>query len=91
MQTTPNKIRLENAAVEAYFNDSSEAIFRLISMVHNDLPEMPLSVCGELAGRQEHVARVLQCGIRSLSVAAPLVAMVKEQIRNIRLNDTSIH
>ncbi|MCL6417262.1 phosphoenolpyruvate--protein phosphotransferase [Aestuariirhabdus sp. Z084] len=81
----------ENAAVEIYFNDSSEAIFRLIEMVHNDLPEMPLSVCGELAGRQEHVAKLLQCGIRSLSVAAPLVATIKENIRNIKLKGISTH
>lgn len=73
----------ENAAVEAYFNDASEAIFRLIAMVHNDLPKMPLSVCGELAGREEYTERLLVCGISSLSVAAPLVATVKEKIRNI--------
>jgi len=73
----------ENAAVEAYFNDSSEVIFRLIAMVHNDLPDMPLSVCGELAGRKEHTGRLLRCGISSLSVAAPLVAVTKENIRHI--------
>lgn len=79
----------ENAAVEDYFYDSSDVIFRLIEMVHNDLPTMPLSICGELAGRQEHVAKLLQCGISSLSVAAPLVAMIKERIRNMRLDDIS--
>ena len=79
----------ENAAVEAYFNDSSDAIFRLIAMVHDDLPDMPLSVCGELAGRKEHTARLLRCGISSLSVAGPLVATVKETIRNLKMDNTT--
>lgn len=79
----------ENAAVEAYFNDSSDVIFRLIAMVHGELPTMPLSVCGELAGRQEHTLRLLQCGVRSLSVAAPMVAMVKAHIRDIAVKVNS--
>lgn len=77
----------ENAAVEAYYNDSSDVIFRLIAMVHNDLPRMPLSICGELAGRQEHLVKLLQCGISSLSVAAPLVAIIKQKIREIGLSE----
>ena len=73
----------ENAAVQGYFNDSSEVIFRLITMIHNELPNMPLSVCGELAGRPEYTERLLQSGISSLSVAAPLVAVIKETIRGL--------
>lgn len=81
----------ENAAVETYFCDSSEVIFRLITMVHQELPTMPLSVCGELAGSQEYTERLLACGISSLSVSAPLVATVKEKIRNIKLKNVLIH
>ncbi|SMF48436.1 phosphotransferase system, enzyme I, PtsI [Alteromonadaceae bacterium Bs31] len=77
----------ENAAVEGYFKDSSEVIFRLITMVHSDVPSMPLSVCGELAGRKAHTAKLLQCGVRSLSVAAPLVALLKEAIRGVKLDN----
>jgi phosphoenolpyruvate-protein kinase (PTS system EI component) len=58
----------DNAAVERYFND--------------DAPDVPNSVCGELAGRPEHVSRLLQCGIRTLSVAPPLVPIIKEAVRN---------
>ncbi|WP_372831048.1 phosphoenolpyruvate--protein phosphotransferase [Pontibacterium sp.] len=72
----------ENASVELYFNDASDPIFRLLSLVHEDVPHMPLSVCGELAGRPEHVAKLLTCGIRTLSVAAPLIPIVKEAIRH---------
>jgi len=40
------------------------------------------ALCGELAGRPEHIQRLLQCGIKTFSVAAPLIPLVKETIRN---------
>jgi phosphoenolpyruvate-protein phosphotransferase len=72
----------ENAAVERYFNDAAEVIFRLLRITHDDVPDVPLSLCGELAGRPEHIPRLLQCGIRAFSVAPPLVPVIKEAIRN---------
>jgi phosphoenolpyruvate-protein phosphotransferase len=72
----------ENAAVERYFNDAADVIFRLLRLTHDDVPDVPLSVCGELAGRPEHIPKLLQCGIRTLSVAPPLVPIIKEAIRN---------
>jgi phosphoenolpyruvate-protein phosphotransferase len=72
----------DNAAVERYFNDAADVIFRLLRMAHDDAPDVPLSVCGELAGRPEHVSKLLQCGIRTLSVAPPLVPIIKEAVRN---------
>ncbi len=71
----------DNAAVEQYFWDSSDVIFRLIGIAHDDAPDMPLSVCGEVAGRPVHIAKLLQCGVRALSVAPPLIATIKEAIR----------
>ena len=72
----------ENAAVGQYFDDASDVIFRLMQATHDDVPDMPLSVCGELAGRLEYIPRLLQCGVRTLSVAPKLVPLVKEAIRN---------
>jgi phosphoenolpyruvate-protein kinase (PTS system EI component) len=72
----------ENAAVERYFNDTADIIFRLLRLTHDDVPDAPLSVCGELAGRAEHIPQLLLCGIRTLSVAPPLIPIVKETIRN---------
>jgi phosphoenolpyruvate-protein phosphotransferase len=72
----------ENAAVERYFNDAADVIFRLLRMTHDDVPDVPLSVCGELAGRPEHIPRLLQCGIRTFSIAPPLIPIIKEAIRN---------
>ena len=45
----------ENEAVDVYFDDTHDVIFRLIRMVHDDIPNVPLSVCGELAGRSDAV------------------------------------
>ena len=53
----------ENAAVERYLNDAADVIFRLLRITHEDVPDVPLSVCAELAGRPEHVPKLLQCGI----------------------------
>ena len=72
----------ENGAVDAYFDDTHDVIFRLISMVHTDVPDVPLSVCGELAGRVEATSRLVDCGITSLSVAPPTIPEVKEAVRN---------
>jgi phosphoenolpyruvate-protein phosphotransferase len=72
----------ENAAVEQYFDDAADAIFRLLRMTHDDVPSVPLSICGELAGRPKHIPRLLQCGIRTFSIVPPLIPIIKEAIRN---------
>ena len=71
----------DNAAVEQYSDDTAEVIFRLLRLTHDDVPNVPLSICGELAGRPQHIPRLLQSGIRTLSVAPPLIPIVKEAIR----------
>ena len=71
----------ENEAVDVYFDDSHDVIFRLMSTVHDDVPTIPLSVCGELAGRAEALPRLVECGIRSVSVVPTLIPEIKEVIR----------
>jgi len=71
----------ENAAVEQYFKDSADVIFRLLRIAHEDAPLLPLSICGELAGRTAHITKLLHCGIRTLSVAPPLIPIIKEALR----------
>jgi len=72
----------ENAAVDSYFDDTHDVIFRLISMVHGDVPHVPLSICGELASRTEATSRLVECGITSLSVVPPSIPVVKESVRH---------
>ena len=72
----------ENTAVDSYFDDTHDIIFRLISMVHGNVPDAHLSVCGELAGRTEATSRLVECGITSLSVVPLSIPAVKEAVRN---------
>jgi phosphoenolpyruvate-protein kinase (PTS system EI component) len=72
----------DHAAVDRYFDDAADAIFRLLMITHSEVPDIPLSVAGRLPARPELVPRILQCGVRSLSVAPILVPMIKESIRN---------
>jgi len=73
----------ENAAVDLYYNDSQPAIFKLLKTVREDVPDMPLSICGELASREAYVCKILACGITTLSVAPPSIPAIKQAIRQI--------
>jgi phosphoenolpyruvate-protein phosphotransferase len=75
----------ENTAVDPYFDDSSNVIFRLLHIVHADAPLLPKSICGELGGRTAHLPRLLQCGIRAFSVVPPLIPGMKAAIRSVRI------
>lgn len=68
-----------------YFNDDSEAIFKLIEMICSGAGGVPVSVCGELAGRVEATQRLLDCGVRKLSVSTSLVPFVKQAVRKASL------
>lgn len=72
----------DDAAVDRYFDDASEAVFDLLNTTHRDVPDIPLSISGRLPARPELIPRLLQCGIRTLFVAPILVPMIKESIRN---------
>lgn len=72
----------ENPCVQEYYLDHSNIIFELIASIRERLPHMPLSVCGELAGKPEHIKRLLNCGINSVSVSPPMIAEIKDAVRN---------
>lgn len=71
----------ESASEERYYQDSHAAIIRLLHMGHTDAPHLPLSICGEVAGRVAHLPTLLACGFRSLSVVPPLIPIIKAAIR----------
>ena len=71
----------ENAAVDGYFDDTRKVIFRMLKTVHEDVPRVPLPICGELAGGTQYASKILDCGITSLSVAPPSIPAIKEAIR----------
>src|SRR6202030_3046489 len=52
----------DDAAVNDYYVDSHESILRLLSIILADAGQRPVTLCGELAGREEFVPRLLAMG-----------------------------
>ncbi len=68
----------EAEGLEEYDDPSHEAVLRLIRMTARAAAEnhIPISVCGELAGREEVVKSLIQAGVNKLSVSVPKVRAV---------------
>jgi phosphoenolpyruvate-protein phosphotransferase len=75
----------DDASVNDYYQDSHESILRLLGIILADATGRPVSLCGELAGREAMVPRLLEMGFRSLSIAPSLIPTTKALIRAIRL------
>jgi phosphoenolpyruvate-protein phosphotransferase len=76
----------DDASVNDYYLDSHESILRLLGIILADAAGRPVSLCGELAGREAIVPRLLEMGFRSLSIAPSLIPTTKALIRTIRLD-----
>lgn len=79
----------DDASVNDYYLDSHESILRLLGIILADATGRPVSLCGELAGREAMVPRLLEMGFRSLSIAPSLIPTTKALIRTIRLDAAS--
>jgi phosphoenolpyruvate-protein phosphotransferase len=80
----------DDASVNDYYLDSHESILRLLGIILADAAGRPVGLCGELAGREVMVPRLLGMGFRSLSIAPSLIPTTKALIRTIRL-DAATH
>jgi phosphoenolpyruvate-protein phosphotransferase len=76
----------DDASVNDYYLDSHESILRLLGIILADATGRPVSLCGELAGREAMVPRLLTLGFRSLSIAPSQIPTTKALIRTIRLD-----
>ncbi len=76
----------DDASVNDYYVDSHESILRLLGIILADATGRPVSLCGELAGREAMVPRLLEMGFRSLSIAPSLIPTTKALIRTLRLD-----
>jgi len=77
----------ENPLVNDYFIEGHPAVMRLVSMVVEEAGTMPVGICGELARQIDALPVLLNLGVRTLSVAPPLVPNVKEAVRKITLEN----
>ncbi len=69
--------------VNAYFQDAHPSLLRLLDIVLTDAGSVPVTLCGELAAREELLPRLLAIGFRALSVAAPRIPEIKDRIRQL--------
>ena len=73
----------ENPEVDDYYQDMHPAIFGLLKMIVEGAGNKPVTLCGELAGREEAIPQLIALGLRSLSVAPLQIPFVKQQIRSL--------
>jgi phosphoenolpyruvate-protein phosphotransferase len=73
--------------VNDYFQDGHAALLRLLEIIVQDAGDLPVTLCGELAGREEQLSRLLAIGLRSFSIAPPLIPGMKERIRSLRVGN----
>ena len=76
----------DDPTVSRYFLDNHASLLRLLGIIVADAGAMPLTLCGELAGREDMLPQLLAIGFRSLSVAPTLIPGMKELIRSLRLS-----
>jgi len=71
----------QNPLVHRYFRADHPAVLRLVRLAVREAGNVPVAVCGELAGQPNAVSALLDAGVRLLSVAPPLVPAIKEAVR----------
>jgi phosphoenolpyruvate-protein kinase (PTS system EI component) len=75
----------ENPLVSDYFLDSHPAVLRQLGIALEDAGNVPISLCGQLAGHSQVLPKLLELGLRSLSVTPLQVAFIKEALRDCSL------
>jgi phosphoenolpyruvate-protein kinase (PTS system EI component) len=73
----------DDASVNDYYLDDHESVMRLLSIIVSEAADRPLTLCGELAGREASVPRLLKMGFRGLSVAPTVIPATKALIRKL--------
>jgi len=68
----------QNPLVHRYFRDDHPAVIQLIHLAVKEAGDALVGICGELAGQPNAVPMLLDAGVRLLSVAPPLVPVIKE-------------
>ncbi len=75
----------ENTHVTDYFLQDHPAIFRLLENTVRAAGNKPCAVCGELAGQPDTIPKLLELGIRELSVNPIQIPRVKQAVRKVDL------
>jgi phosphoenolpyruvate-protein phosphotransferase len=73
----------DNATVSDYYEDTHPSMLRLLGIIIAEASGKPVTICGEMAGREEVIPTLLGIGFRALSISPPLIPTTKELIRSI--------
>jgi phosphoenolpyruvate-protein phosphotransferase len=79
----------DDASVSEYYLDDHPALLRLLGIVLQDTSGKMVTICGELAGREELLPTLLRLGFRGFSVAPPLIPTTKAAIRTLDLRTSA--
>jgi phosphotransferase system enzyme I (PtsI) len=76
-----------NEMVSTLYSSVDPAVLRLIRTVIQDAhkSQIDLSICGEAASEPEQVMLMLGLGVRTLSLAPPLIPEIKQIIRSVTI------
>src|SRR5499426_3310739 len=73
----------DNATVSDYYKDTHPSVLRLLSIIIAEASGKPVTICGEMAGREEVIPTLLEIGFHALSISPPLIPTTKDLIRSI--------
>jgi len=81
----------DNATVSDYYEETHASMLRLLGIIIEEASGKPVSICGELAGREEVIPTLLEIGFRALSISPPLIPATKALIRSIDTRSSRGH
>jgi phosphoenolpyruvate-protein phosphotransferase len=73
----------DDSAVSDYYIDDHPSLLRLLGIVAREASGKPVTICGELGGREEAIPKLVRMGFQGFSIAPPLIPLTKELIRSI--------
>jgi phosphotransferase system enzyme I (PtsI) len=78
-----------NEHVSTLFSAAEPAVLRLIRSVVQDAYKagIGLSICGEIASDPEFIMLLLGMGVRTLSLAPPMIPEVKKIVRSVTMEE----
>jgi phosphotransferase system enzyme I (PtsI) len=78
-----------NELVSSLYSVSDPAVLRLIRNVIQDAhkAQVDLSVCGEMASEPEYIMLLLGMGVRTISIASPMIPEIKQMIRSVTMEE----
>ena len=78
-----------NELVSTLYSSVDPAVLRLIRTVIQDAhkAQIDISICGEMASEPEHIMLLLGMGVRTLSLATPMLPEIKQIIRSVTIED----